>query len=351
MTKFSIHDLDSTSSILRTIAPGSSSGGSNVYATEDYSEWLMSKYLERMIASGISLVSHRVVVNDTIESFFQNRPDDIQVVPVREGRGCFFWKDCFGQYSSRNHGVILFLYGPDQSVKDLKSSFSNRFQMTSCHIKWIYDPQHLDYIMIPLQSERLPFESMYPFLNGTSLKDYYDGFLKSSSNILILIGPPGTGKTSFIRGLLSTTESSASLTYQEKILEQDGFFAQWLEGEDTFMIMEDSDHLLKAREDGNNLMARFLNVGDGLIAFKNKKLIFSTNLPNTKHIDEALLRPGRCYDILEFSHLNLQQAQQVAQDAGIAFQAGDKTQFTIADIFSQNNKAAIKKINKPMGFY
>jgi adenylate kinase family enzyme len=40
-----------------------------------------------------------------------------------------------------------------------------------------------------------------------------------------LIGPPGTGKTTFIRGLLAHRSCSAIVTYDAGILEKDGFFA------------------------------------------------------------------------------------------------------------------------------
>jgi ATP-dependent 26S proteasome regulatory subunit len=48
------------------------------------------------------------------------------------------------------------------------------------------------------------------------------------------------------------------------------------------------------------MMHRFLNVGDGLVTTKGKKLIFSTNLPSIRDVDSALVRPGRCFDILNF---------------------------------------------------
>ena len=148
-------------------------------------------------------------------------------------------------------------------------------------------------VNVPLNIDRLPVAEMYPFLNGGSLEDYYDRYMDSNANILLLIGPPGTGKTTFIRGLLAHTQSSAVVTYDAAILEKDFLFARFIESDESVMVLEDSDAFLKPRSDGNTMMHRFLNVGDGLVTTKGKKLIFSTNLPSIRDIDDALVRPGR----------------------------------------------------------
>ena len=40
---------------------------------------------------------------------------------------------------------------------------------------------------------------------------------------------------------------------------------------------------------------RFLAVADGVVRAQGRKIIFTTNLPNIGDIDEALVRPGRCF--------------------------------------------------------
>jgi guanylate kinase len=204
-------------------------------------------------------------------------------------------------------------------------------------------------VNVPLNRDRLPVEEMYPFLNGESLNDYYDRYMASSANILLLIGPPGTGKTTFIRGLLAHRSCSAIVTYDAGILEKDGFFARFIEDDAEVMVLEDSDAFLKSRSDGNTMMHRFLNVGDGLVTTKGKKMIFSTNLPSIRDIDSALVRPGRCFDILTFDALSQADADKLAVKLGVEVDK-DKKYYSLAEIFNKQTHAGVSSANRKVGF-
>ena len=215
------------------------------------------------------------------------------------------------------------------------------FDVVTAQIEWIYSAEG-NSVNVPLNRDRLPVEEMYPFLNGESLASYYDRYIDSPANILLLIGPPGTGKTTFIRGLLAHRNSSAIVTYDAAILEKDGFFARFIEDDSSVMVLEDSDAFLKSRSDGNTMMHRFLNVGDGLVTTKGKKMIFSTNLPSIRDVDSALVRPGRCFDVLTFDLLNTQQAGKLANRLDVVLPVRDNDMYSIAEVFHQQT-------NKPVG--
>jgi len=63
----------------------------------------------------------------------------------------------------------------------------------------------------------------------------------------------------------------------------------------SWLSPEDADHVLKPRADGNEHLHRFLTIADGVVRAQGRKIIFSTNLPNVGDLDDALIRPGRCY--------------------------------------------------------
>jgi hypothetical protein len=60
-------------------------------------------------------------------------------------------------------------------------------------------------------------------------------------------------------------------------------------------------------------MHRFLATADGVARSQGRKIIFTTDLPNVTDIDEALIRPGRCYAIRNLRNLTPDEARALAR--------------------------------------
>jgi hypothetical protein len=250
-----------------------------------------------------------------------------------------------------NHSIFITIILHKTTLSVLVSSDTPRptlklkplFNPAPIRVKWVYD-SNCNNTTIPIDVTNLPKQSFYPNL-PVPLHTYYDNFLKSRSNILLLIGPPGTGKTSFIKGFLAHTQSDALISYDPAILEQDAIFAEFMSGNSrqNVMVLEDADSFLTSRSRTSNaVMHKFLNIGDGLLSTRDKKIIFTTNLPSTRDVDPALLRPGRCYDALSFGKLTPEQARAINPTIN------PDTDLTLAEIL--NDAQPTSSIARPLGF-
>ena len=173
---------------------------------------------------------------------------------------------------------------------------------------------------------------------------YINEFIDSKEAVLLLAGPPGTGKTSLLRNVIYKRKLCVHVIYDEKLMQQDEVFQEFLFGEGDIMVIEDADTILSSRErDGNKLMSRFLNISDGLTKLPNKKLVFSTNITDFGNIDSALVRPGRCFGIMHTRGLTFEEAIIAAEAAGLPVPTKRKD-YTLAELFANGKTQAIRKI-------
>jgi SpoVK/Ycf46/Vps4 family AAA+-type ATPase len=156
-------------------------------------------------------------------------------------------------------------------------------------------------------------DDTYPTL-GTSAQDFIRGYLEAEETVLLVLGPPGTGKTRLVRNILGTMSlrkgDSARVMYtaDKRTLEHDEIFVNFVTRSHDAFVVEDADHMLMARSSGNHDLHRFLAIADGVVRAQGRKIIFTSNLPNITDVDEALLRPGRCYASVRTRLMNREEA-------------------------------------------
>ena len=324
-----------------------------VYCTDDIEHLYKSRlYMKRMIEGKSTFA------ND-LTAFFDERKikkfkdglmvDGFKVFEFGEYRKFMIHeeKEIIITHSVDSNKIYLNLIGSLEDIQTLEERVHSELETYTSHIEWYYSSGgSLQSEEIPIRYNRLPVQEMYPFLGEKTIDQYYQEYMDSDASVLLMMGPPGTGKTTFLKGLLNYSKQSACVSYNLDMLNDDSIFIKFLTGDMKFMIIEDSDAFLQKRTDGNTMMHRFLNVSDGLVTVKGKKLIFTSNLPNVSDIDEALTRKGRCYDILEFDTLKREHAQKLADKFGIAL--GEGTEFTVADVLAKSPNE--KKESKRFGF-
>jgi hypothetical protein len=193
------------------------------------------------------------------------------------------------------------------------------------------------------------FNEFYPWLDDVNA--YFDRYMASESSILVLLGETGTAKTSFIRSLIWHAQLNTMLTYEESLLGSDSLFVDFIVDDSAdLLVVEDADLLLTDREhDGNKIMAKFLNVSDGLARIGRKKIIFTANITEASRIDPAMLRPGRCFDCQVFRRLTHPETVLAAKVAGIVLPKTERS-YTLAEMFALTRNEKRLDIAKSIGF-
>lgn len=120
--------------------------------------------------------------------------------------------------------------------------------------------------------------------------------------LVILNGPPGSGKSFFVKGLIAQTEAMFLLVPSSLIngLDGPGFMTYFIGLREKagnlpiVLIVEDADECLLPR-DGMNMssVSTLLNLGDGLLGAALDVRVVCTTNAKSMEIDRALARPGR----------------------------------------------------------
>jgi hypothetical protein len=231
----------------------------------------------------------------------------------------------------------------------LDKAGSTRITEPMFSVEWTFLTSHgLQSAWIEEMADDVLRDRAYPEIAG-GVRGFIARYLAAPESVLVLQGPPGTGKSRLIRGILGEMsrrkgEHAAALyTGDMKALASDEMFVKFITGRQDAFVIEDADHLLKPRADGNDHLHRFLTIADGVVRSQGRKIIFSTNLPNVGDLDEALIRPGRCFARIYVRNLTVEEAKALAEEiaagdaekqtrAALAFAAGDRKR-SLAEIY------------------
>ena len=159
----------------------------------------------------------------------------------------------------------------------------------------------------------------------------------NDKGILILHGKPGTGKTSYIRHLITKIKKkviflppnmAAAITNPDLI-------TIMIDNPNSVFVIEDAENILIDREkNGFSPVSAILNLSDGLLAeCLNIQIICSFNTDISK-VDTALIRKGRLIAKYEFKELEISKVNQLSKKLGFA--SNFNSPMTLAAIYNQD---------------
>ena len=133
--------------------------------------------------------------------------------------------------------------------------------------------------------------------------------------ILLLHGPPGTGKTTALRTLAREWQSWCQLDFvvdPERLFVDSGYLTEVVIGREQdesrwrLLLLEDCDELISstAKQASGQALSRLLNLTDGLLGQGRKVLVAITTNENIATLHPAVTRPGRCLGQIEVGRLS-----------------------------------------------
>lgn len=142
---------------------------------------------------------------------------------------------------------------------------------------------------------------------------------KNKSGLYLFHGEPGTGKSTYIRYLIHSTE--------KKVIYMPPALAQQMDSpaltrfmtnqRDAIFIIEDAEELIASRDHQMNPAASvLLNLTDGLLGESLGIQVIATFNTHLRNIDPAFLRKGRLLQLLEFKPLAVEKAQALLEKLG-----------------------------------
>jgi hypothetical protein len=273
---------------------------------------------------------------------------------------------CINYDSSNNHGLQITVTFPFETDREHAKKISTRLEEFFAPYKSDKNAKSKISLICAGRNGYYLRDIKVKSSEEFSLEDHYnDDFANVSevilsnlesrkkTGIIFLHGEHGTGKTSYIRYLISSL--TRNVMYMPPNLSDQisnpEFLRFLLDHKDSVLVLEDAENVIKTREAGENqAVSNLLNLTDGILGDGLNYQVICTFNTNIDKVDPALKRKGRMIANYRFGPLSIDKTKNLIHklygEGSIPHNFAKK--MTLGDIFGFNidNFAEKKKDDK-----
>ena len=179
-------------------------------------------------------------------------------------------------------------------------------------------------------------------------------FLKQdNSNLMLLYGDPGSGKSNYIKNILSKFDKKCIYMAPNMVssLSDPTFIPFMMNHIGSLIVIEDAEQILSS--DRNSATNNLLEITDGLLKDAlNLKVICTFNC-DYNQIDPALTRKGRLYHQQYFGKLDVEELRDLSEFLNFDTNLDNiKEPMSLADFFNREDNKSTKEISeRQIGFF